>query len=1335
MDPFSDYRAGFEVRSYRLCRQILMFHHFPTELKQQDYLVRSMTLGYDEQKHLTYLDSITQTGHIWKEDGNLLSKKSLPPLDFSYIKPGFSREVKEITPDNIVHDPVGLDNQLYQWTDFYSEGIAGILTEQANGWFYKENLGDGKFARAACISPKPNFTGLANGRLSIQELAADGKKYIVQQNAFPKGYFELTLEEEWKPFRPFETYPNIDFKDANLKYPIAGSIAIGYFKFIPYVLPDKVLIGVDDRWDEDGISLGSFLFDGNSLWKSTIKQIEVMPFNYFHKIEQFPPINNSKIFSWQINKDKRANSSIYFENGGSKEFIGGIASARNFFHPYTHDLLGRINLDDFSYFFEYNLGIADKVDAFGKGATNTYNELHRPYSLYNWELFFHVPFQIANELSANQHFEAAMKWYHYIFDPSATGTDPKQCWKFRPFQEMDTDNYLEKIFSSLQPNAPNQEITNWRNNPFQPHAIARTRPGAYMKNVVMKYMDNLLAWGDYLFKQDTLETINYATQLYVLASHICPVATMLPKQGKIKPETYNSLLDKWDAFGNAMVELELVAPYSQQITTSYSSIGNSKEIATANIFGFASSLYFCIPNNPKLMAYRDLIADRLYKIRHCENIDGVFRILPLWDPPIDPALLVAASAQGLSIDNLLNDLNTPIPNYRFVYMIQKAMDLCNEVKMLGNALMSALEKNDGEALAAMRASHETSMHNFVMEVKKMQVDEAGSALEGLQQNRLTTEYRLRHYLQQLGEDAAKIPASGDAFSELSDPVQRTFVESGLRLIADEHEEMDKASTAHWWQLASGGAEVLSGILHALPDQLAYDLIGFVKDGGSHMGKAASEAAKVLQIISSVYAFESANAQKKAGFRRQLQDRILQANLAGYECMQIDKQIASQQIRIQIANQEISNQQHVIDHAAEAEAFIRDKFTNEALYKWMKGQLKATYKQAYDLAWDWAKKAEKVYCFERGLTNTTFLNTANWDAGYEGLLSGEKLFLGLKKLEAAYHDNRGHHYEIIKPVSLLQLDPLAMVELRTTGKCSFNIPEELFDMDFPGHYMRRIKSIALSIPCIAGPYASVNATLRLQEHSYRLSAVTGNTDYARKTGEEDERFASAHIPIAAIATSTGQHDSGVFELNFKDERYMPFEGAGAISGWLLDLPSEMRQFNYDSIADIIIHISYTAKDGGEKLKAPAIKAMQSYIKEVAELGERQGLFAFFDIKNDFPNEWYKALELPPAPAGRLLELGNLGQRLPFFTRGKTINAKDIYIISRYDINPADFVIRYKASALPAFGAVQVIGKTTGVTRIPDLNQPMNGADDVWSLKFQNTIKKPEKFWMIIRYTLK
>jgi RHS repeat-associated protein len=216
-DPYSDYRSGFEIRTYRLCSRILMFHHFKEELGQDDYLVKSMDLVYDEQAHLTYLEKIIQTGYIWNADGSLRSKKSLPPLEFSYFKPGFSREVKEVSSENLIHAPAGLDNHLYQWIDLYSEGISGILTEQGAGWYYKENWGNGAFSAARLINPKPSFRGLEIGTLAIQELEANGEKYVVSTGPGLKGYFGLRADESWESFHAFDAYPNIDLRDPNLK--------------------------------------------------------------------------------------------------------------------------------------------------------------------------------------------------------------------------------------------------------------------------------------------------------------------------------------------------------------------------------------------------------------------------------------------------------------------------------------------------------------------------------------------------------------------------------------------------------------------------------------------------------------------------------------------------------------------------------------------------------------------------------------------------------------------------------------------------------------------------------------------------------------------------------------------------------------------------------------------------------------------------------------------------------------------------------------------------------------------------------------------------------------
>jgi hypothetical protein len=139
------------------------------------------------------------------------------------------------------------------------------------------------------------------------------------------------------------------------------------------------------------------------------------------------------------------------------------------------------------------------------------------------------------------------------------------------------------------------------------------------------------------------------------------------------------------------------------------------------------------------------------------------------------------------------------------------------------------------------------------------------------------------------------------------------------------------------------------------------------------------------------------------------------------------------------------------------------------------------------------------------------------------------------MEMSYHDLNRREYELTKHVSLLQVDPLALLQLRRTGRCTVRLPEELFDLDGPGHYFRRIKSVAVSIPCLTGPYTSVNCTLTLLKSSVRTTPILRDDRYAREDAEDD-RFSDYYGSLQSIVTSSTQNDSGLFETNLRDERY-------------------------------------------------------------------------------------------------------------------------------------------------------------------------------------------------------
>ncbi|REL37873.1 insecticidal toxin complex protein [Rhodohalobacter sp. SW132] len=249
-DAFSSYRSGFEIRTNRLCKRILMFHHFEEETQLHgyrengnpiespfgvNYLVRSLDLQYEpaiinrqsfsidgtSPAEVVYLSSVTQNGYIRKPDGSY-SKKALPPIEFTYEMLNWNREVRTVSKENIMNAPVGLTNN-YQWVDLYGEGISGILTEQGGGWYYKSNLGDVEedgevtFTPAQKVIPKPSFTGLGNGVLSLQDLAANGEKQVVVNTPGLKGYYELTHDNGWTSFKEFEQIANVDLQDPNTR--------------------------------------------------------------------------------------------------------------------------------------------------------------------------------------------------------------------------------------------------------------------------------------------------------------------------------------------------------------------------------------------------------------------------------------------------------------------------------------------------------------------------------------------------------------------------------------------------------------------------------------------------------------------------------------------------------------------------------------------------------------------------------------------------------------------------------------------------------------------------------------------------------------------------------------------------------------------------------------------------------------------------------------------------------------------------------------------------------------------------------------------------------------
>ncbi|HEY7768190.1 hypothetical protein [Longimicrobium sp.] len=920
------------------------------------------------------------------------------------------------------------------------------------------------------------------------------------------------------------------------------------------------------------------------------------------------------------------------------------------------------------------------------------------YAVYNWELFFHVPFTIAVHLSKNGRFDEAQRWFHYIFDPTddSDGPTPERFWKVKPFQRADV-RQIEEVLANLSAGTDPalreetlRSIQAWRNAPFRPHVVARHRPWAYMYKTVMAYLDNLVAWGDALFREDTGESINEATQLYVLAANLLgPRPQAVPRKGTVGAQSYAQLRDDLDAFGNALRELETDIPFDAAPLPHAGGGGDAGRLRTLRGL---STLYFCVPRNDRLVGYWDTVADRLFKIRNSLNFQGAFRQLPLFEPPIDPALLARAVAAGVDVGAAVRGADQPLPLVRFGFLLQKAAEICHEVKALGSALLAAVEKEDNEALAALRARHERVVMGLAETVRYGQLQEARKAREGVELSMANAVRRYVYYERLLGrpEGEIRIPelealdtgglremrfnaaepavaprpidvdiaASGG--STLNQATRGLLGEddvTGGRLMSRyEAQELDLLEQARLGHVAAVHLDVLSAGLGLIPQFDAYGSplgvgagVGF---GGVQLSRMTGMMASVARGVSDGVTYAAGRAAKMGSYARREQEWALQSNLAAGEITQAYKQLRAAQIREAVAEREWINHQQQVRNAREIEAFLAGesggKTTTRAFYAWMRRETRGLYGQSLQLAVEVARKAERALRQELGDPDLAYIQPG-YLAGREGLLAGERLQLDIKRMELAYHELNRREYELTRHVSLLQVAPAELLRLRATGRCTLSIPESLFDMDGPGHYFRRIRSVAVSVPCVTGPYTSVNCTLTLVRSSIRRSPALGG-GYARRDAQ-DERFSDHFGGIQAIVTSAGQSDSGMFDPGARDERYLPFEWSGAISEWRLELPAnpargEPCQFDYGTIADVVLHLRYTARDGGAALRDHALAELSARIDEA----EAAGSVRLFSVRHEFPTEWARFRSAAPAaPVALVLPLR--AEHYPFWSQGR------------------------------------------------------------------------------------
>ncbi len=955
------------------------------------------------------------------------------------------------------------------------------------------------------------------------------------------------------------------------------------------------------------------------------------------------------------------------------------------------------------------------------------------YSVYNWELFFHAPMLIADQLINNRQFADAQKWLHYLFDPTRSpteleNTDCRYYWRIKPFREAAARVSVADLLATLSYDGDDPDILaekkelqdqveDWRTEPFRPHRIARMRPEAYMRATVMKYLDNLIAWGDDLFRQDTIETTNEATQLYILALQI------LGKRPRKLPPHQRDAVDYShasgpngfiDDFSNFFVLIENLNPGgSDKFTLGLDKLAQNQQqkaypneyilqyvepnpgpqplskkglpkppppldplpLGTQTLDLVRSELYFCIPPNSKLLSYWDIVADRLFKLRNCLNIEGIRRELPLFEPPIDPGLLAKAVAHGVDISTAISNLLAPLPHYRFLIHLGIAKDFAAQVQGLGNALLSALEKQDAEALALLRATQEIELLEEVRVIREKNVAESKESIVALFAARAVASERLAHYQNLERRSKTEVKARGWSIASGALGLTSSALRAGASV----------AAAIPDFQIGGAGYAATPYVTAKTGGQQAFNIVLGISETARLLGEYAGQRAQVLGA--------------EAAYERRDEDWELQIKLADKDITQIDRQIVAAQIRSEMAQKELDNHDKQISDSQEVFDYLQSKFSNTELYTWMSSELSKLYYQAYQIAADLARRSERCFQYELADPEANFITFGHWDNRRKGLLAGERLANDLRRMEAAYYERNRREYELVKRVSLASHDPAALIALRETGSCHFNLPEVLFDLDHPGHYLRRIKMVGVTVPAVTGPYTNVNATLTYETGKIRRSPLLDL--------EQD-----LNASVQSVATSTGEDDPGLFEPNFRDERYLPFEGKGLVdSYWRVQLPARLRQFDYDTISDVVLTIRYMAREGGAAFRTQVENDLASQLKTVTRPGgdalHGVGQVHIFSARANFPEAWRTFLAAGVNDGAAELELDLSDDRFPRVQEPLPRNIQKVVLFVRWSGTPPNSGLTQPTLTSPGNDTVNV-GQPWDVYDA----QPDNQIDRIW-----------------------
>lgn len=852
---------------------------------------------------------------------------------------------------------------------------------------------------------------------------------------------------------------------------------------------------------------------------------------------------------------------------------------------------------------------------------------------------------------------------------------------------------LPARIASMQTQAA--QIRAYLEDPFDPHTIAGLRTIAYRRNIVMGYVDNLIDWADALFRRYTRESINEARMLYMLAYD------MLGKRPDNLGDLVLSDSSNYSGLQTLGADTDERTRYDVLFDVDGGVIEHSLNFA-GRVHESVTNSYFHVPENQHLLKYWDRVEDRLHKIRQCLDINGIKQPLPLFQPPIDPMALVNAVAGGGGVASAIAGLSAAVPYYRFDFMLAKAKELVAQVSQFDGELLGTIEKLEAEQLSQLQQKHEGVILDKSRAAIEARLEEANLSKQGLEENLARANYQKTEY------DSWLTHTPGVSVGE--------FIDDEKGWLASEVKQLESFDEAGDMLYLSVGLEGAASALEA---------IGELKLGSPfsmgttlHLGKiaaaVASVGAKIAQTRSEILSYNAESYAVVAQHELSMRDWQMQRTTTEHEENELKLQIQGADENIKSIENELLVHDQEVKHNAQVAYFLQSKFTNAALYAWMKGRLMKAHDRAFKLAHDYAKASEVAYRFERGITNAERDHIQGmhryWDSSKLGHQSANQLSVDLHELEKAHLDTHQRDHEVTKTISLAQWDPIALMTLKHKRLCQFKLTEEMFAYDFPSHYCRQIKAVKVQIE--AGDGTTVNAILTQQSHKTvmepdvnavkHLLSPEGTAPLSIRSNWRPNQ----HVAVSQLDQYT-QQSSGVFELNFADSRYLPFEGTGAVSNWQLEIPGAQSNFDINQIKDVKIELDYTAKNGGNEYANQVRALLKPYTKAV-----------YLDIAQLFANDFYDLVH----QQSEELTLNLSKVRLPGM-HGDKIDAIYTYMETEND----------EQVNLTLNGDDAMILRNKGILLTNSVRVGQDGAR--WTLTPQGDVSKLEKLGLIVVYKAK